>query len=176
MAHLLRRRLDQEGWDETVFEGQIVSLTRRGMFVLFDRLFQGYLSTRELPHDYYELNELETVLEGRRTGLAYKVADLVSVRVTAVDEVRGRVDVALAGEAEGDVGLIRAASRRAGRRPVACGQQERPQRGSAQVQDHPHPRAQSRTSAAGARQKVDGRSVARVADRVRMLRRPHGGR
>ena len=96
LAHLLRRRVQEQGWDQAVFEGQILSLTRRGMFVLFDRLFQGYLSTRELPRDYYDLNELETVLEGRRNGLAYKVADLISVKVIAIDEARGRVDLALA--------------------------------------------------------------------------------
>ena len=102
LAHLLRRRLDEQGWDETVFQGQVLSLTRRGMFVLFDRLFQGYLSVRELPRDYYDLNELETVLAGRREGRAYKVADLLEVRVTAIDEARGRVDLALARVPGGD--------------------------------------------------------------------------
>jgi len=96
LAHLLKRRLDEEGWGETVFEGQVLSLTRRGMFVLFDRLFQGYLSTRELPRDQYDLNELETVLAGRRNGRAYKVADLLRIRVMAIDQVRGRVDLTLA--------------------------------------------------------------------------------
>jgi len=96
LAHLLRRRLDEDGWRESVFEGQVVSLTRRGMFVLFERLFQGYLSVSELPRDTYELNELETVFEGRRSGRAYKLADLLPVRVIAVDEARGRVDLTLA--------------------------------------------------------------------------------
>ncbi len=104
LAHLLRKRLDEQGWDETVFEGQVLSLTRRGMFVLFDRLFQGYLSTRELPRDYYDLNELETVLEGRRAGHAYKVADLLPVRVIAIDEARGRVDLTLDAGADDDAG------------------------------------------------------------------------
>jgi ribonuclease R len=104
LAHLLRRRLDEAGWEETGFEGQILSLTPRGMFVLFDRLFQGYLSTRELPRDYYDLNELETLLEGRRNGSAYKVADLVSVRVIAIDEARGRVDLGLVADLETDPG------------------------------------------------------------------------
>ena len=40
LAHLLKRRLDEEGW-RSVFEGQVLSLTRRGMFVLFDRLVPG---------------------------------------------------------------------------------------------------------------------------------------
>jgi ribonuclease R len=102
LAQLLRRRLDENGWEESVFEGQVLSLTRRGLFVLFDRLFQGYLSTRELPRDYYELNELETALEGRRSGRAYKIADLLPVRVLAIDEARGRVDLALADGAGGN--------------------------------------------------------------------------
>ncbi len=93
LAHLLRRRLDEDGWGERVFEGQVLSLTRRGMFVLFERLFEGYLPVSELPRDTYELNELETVLVGRRSGRAYKLADLVLVRVLAVDEARGRIDL-----------------------------------------------------------------------------------
>lgn len=101
LAHLLRRRLDSSGWEETVFDGQILSLTRRGMFVLFNRLFQGYLSTRELPRDYYDLNELETVLAGRRSGAVYKLADIVAVKVIAIDEARGRIDLALASDADG---------------------------------------------------------------------------
>jgi ribonuclease R len=104
LAHLLKRRLDEGGWEGAVFEGQVLSLTRRGMFILFDRLFQGYLSTAELPRDDYRLNELETALEGRRSSRAYRLADILRVRVLAVDEVRGRVDLTLAsspGEGEG---------------------------------------------------------------------------
>jgi ribonuclease R len=104
LAHLLRSKLDDEGWEGSIFEGQIVSLTRRGMFVLFDRLFQGYLSTAELPRDFYDLNELETVLEGRRGGATFQVADLVPVKVIAIDEARGRVDLTLAGDVKGDGG------------------------------------------------------------------------
>jgi len=98
LAHLLKRRLDEGTSAGAVFEGQVMSLTRRGLFVLFDRVFQGYLSVRELPEDDYRLNELETALVGRRTGRAYRLADLVPVRVLAVDPVRGRVDLTLADE------------------------------------------------------------------------------
>ena len=96
LAHLLKRRLDEECWRENVFEGQVLNLTRRGMFVLFDRLFQGYLSVDELPRDRYLLNELETAMEGKRSGRAYKIADLLPVRVVGVDEARGKVDLTLA--------------------------------------------------------------------------------
>jgi len=74
------------------------------MFVLFDRLFQGYLSANELPRDYWELNELETAMVGRRSSRAYKIADLLPVRVVAIDEARGRVDLTLAGGPDGEDG------------------------------------------------------------------------
>ncbi len=139
LAHLLKRRLAEEG-PNSVFEGQVVSLTRRGMFVLFDRLFQGYLSTNELPRDEYRLNELETALEGRRSSRAYKLADPLSVRVLAVDEVRGRVDLTLAGSSDedavrtrenrGPVGLRAAPERPSGRgRPRTSGRGRSPRRG-----------------------------------------------
>ena len=93
MAHLLKRRLDQQGWD-TVFSAEIVSLVRTGAFVLFEQLHEGFLPARLLPGDYYELNELESAMVGRRTGAAFRLADVIEVRVTGVDEARGRVDVA----------------------------------------------------------------------------------
>jgi ribonuclease R len=113
LAHLLKRRLAEEGWG-SVFEGQVLSLTRRGMFVLFDRLFQGYLPAAELPRDEYRLNELETALEGRRSSRAYKLADMLPVRVLAVDEVRGRVDLTLVGSFEDEDGRESWAEREGG--------------------------------------------------------------
>jgi ribonuclease R len=104
LAHLLRHRLDENGWSQT-FDGQIVCLTRRGMFVLFDRMFQGYLSTSELPRDFYDLNDLETVLEGRRTGTTLQLADRLPVKVIAIDEARGRVDLTIATDLKGDGAL-----------------------------------------------------------------------
>jgi ribonuclease R len=95
LAHLLRRRLEDEGWRQT-FRGQILSLVHVGAFVLFEDLYQGFLPARFLPGDYYELNDAETALVGRRTGAAYRLADFVEVEVVAVDEARGKVDLVLA--------------------------------------------------------------------------------
>ncbi len=94
LAHLLKSRLDGAGW-QTVFEGQIVSLVHAGAFVLFDELYEGFLPARVLPGDYYELNELGTALVGRRTGAAYRLADLLPITVTGIDEARGKVNLAL---------------------------------------------------------------------------------
>ena len=112
LAHLLKRRLDESGWEESVFDGQVLSLTRRGMFLLFDRLFQGYLSVDELPRDQYRLNELETAMEGKRSGRAYKLADMLRVRVIGIDAARGRVDLTLAPDQDGDPAEAGNASRR----------------------------------------------------------------
>lgn len=100
LAHVLKRRLEEEDWGERVFAGQIMSLSRRGVFVLFERLFQGYLPVSELPPDQYQLNELETALMGKRHGRVYKLADLLPVRVLGVDEARGRIDLGLGGGEE----------------------------------------------------------------------------
>ncbi len=97
LAHLLKRRLDEQGWN-TSFSGLVLSLIRSGAFIRFEGLYEGFLPARLMPDDYYELNELESALVGRRTGMAFRLADLVQVRVSGIDEARGRIDVVLAGE------------------------------------------------------------------------------
>ena len=95
LAFLLRQRLDADGWDRA-FSGQILSLVRSGMFVLFEDLHQGFLAARNIPGDYYELDDMETAMVGARTGAAYRLADLVQVKVIGIDEARGKVDLILA--------------------------------------------------------------------------------
>lgn len=97
LAHLLAARLERGGRGQ-VFPGEILSLVRSGAFVLFDGLYQGFLAARDLPGDYFELNDLETALVGRRSGIAYRLADLVMVRVKTIDEARGKIEVELAEE------------------------------------------------------------------------------
>jgi len=92
LAHLLKRRLDGQGWSST-FAGEIVSLVPAGAFVLFEHLHEGFLPARDLLGDYYELNDLQSALIGRRTGKAYRLADLLTIQVAAVDEARGKVDL-----------------------------------------------------------------------------------
>jgi ribonuclease R len=95
LAHLLKKRLDREGWSQ-VFEGQVLSLVGSGAFVLFDQLYQGFLPARDLPGDYYELNEGETALVGRNSGKSYRLADILPIQVVGIDVARGRVNVMLA--------------------------------------------------------------------------------
>ena len=54
---------------------------------------EGFLSARDLRNDWYDLNEQRTALVGRDTGNSVGIGDPVSVKVTRVEAVRGRVDL-----------------------------------------------------------------------------------
>ncbi len=92
LAWLLERRLFEQGW-EHVFEGEITGAIPSGVFVRFDEVFEGYVPARSLGGDYFELNELGTALEGRRTGRAYRLGDPLGVRVEKIDRPTGKVEL-----------------------------------------------------------------------------------
>ena len=95
LAWLLERRLFDAGWD-AAFEGEIVGAIGSGVFVRFDGVFEGYLPARRMPGDYYELDPLGTALVGRRTGSAYRLGDLIRVRVERIEKTEGKVALELA--------------------------------------------------------------------------------
>ncbi|CAA9498347.1 MAG: hypothetical protein AVDCRST_MAG65-2424, partial [uncultured Solirubrobacteraceae bacterium] len=51
------------------------------------------LPVRKLGGDWWQLNELATMLVGAGTGRALRLGDPVRVRVERVDAARGRVDL-----------------------------------------------------------------------------------
>ncbi|MEX2102552.1 MAG: RNB domain-containing ribonuclease, partial [Gaiellaceae bacterium] len=94
LAWLLERRLFDVGWD-AAFEGEIVGAIASGIFVRFDGVFEGYLPARRMPGDYYELDPLGTALVGRRGGSAYRLGDLIRVRVERIEKTEGKVALEL---------------------------------------------------------------------------------
>jgi ribonuclease R len=92
LAWLLERRLFQEGW-EAEFDGEIVGAIGSGIFVRFGGVFEGYVPTRRLHGDYFELNPLATALVGRRGGFAYRLGDGIRVRVERIEKPSGRVSL-----------------------------------------------------------------------------------
>ncbi|HEY5977690.1 MAG TPA: RNB domain-containing ribonuclease [Solirubrobacterales bacterium] len=97
-AFLLQRELGQgKGRREPVFEGEVSGTIRSGAFVSFGGklgdVYEGFLPARRVPDDFFELNETETALVGRRTGRAFRLGDPISVRVGGVEAPRGRVDL-----------------------------------------------------------------------------------
>jgi ribonuclease R len=91
---LLERLLFAEGW-EAVFDGEVIGLAGAGAFVAFgpEGGFEGMLPVRRLRGDWWELNELGTMLVGARGGQAIRLGDPVRVRIGRVDAPRGRVDL-----------------------------------------------------------------------------------
>jgi ribonuclease R len=87
---LLEKELFDSGWDRE-FEGEVTGVIGAGAFVAFGDGHEGMLPVRRLG-DWYELNELETMLIGAG-GDRIRLGDPVSVRVEKVDPPRGRVDL-----------------------------------------------------------------------------------
>jgi ribonuclease R len=99
---LLERQLFAAGWD-TTFDGEVIGLHSAGVFVAFgDRQqFEGVLPLRRLRGDWWELNELETLLVGSRSGRTLRLGDPMRIQVGRIDAPRGRVDLYREGERDG---------------------------------------------------------------------------
>jgi ribonuclease R len=89
---LLERELREIG-PNAVWDGEVVGLAPVGAFMAFGDGYEGLLPVRRLHGDWWELNELGTVLQGTRTGDAIRLGDAVKVEVGRVDSPRGRVDL-----------------------------------------------------------------------------------
>jgi ribonuclease R len=89
---LLEAELFQTGWDRD-FEGEVTGVIGAGAFVAFGDGQEGMLPVRRLTGDWWELNELETMLIAAGSGERLRIGDPVSVRVEKVDASRGRVDL-----------------------------------------------------------------------------------
>ena len=92
-AFLLERELFEGGWDR-VFDGEVTGLIGAGAFVRFGGGHEGLLPVRRLRGDWWELNELGTMLTGERSGETIRLGDPVRVRVERIETARGRVDLA----------------------------------------------------------------------------------
>ncbi len=102
-SFLLERELFEAGW-EREFEGEVSGLVGAGAFVRFGGdmadVYEGFLPARLLRGEYFELNDTETALIGRRSGRALRLGDPVEVRVDSIEAPRGRVDLAPVADVE----------------------------------------------------------------------------
>lgn len=81
------------------FAGVITGVTEWGLYVeLTENLCEGLVPVRDLDDDYYELDERNYRLVGRRTGVSYQLGDEVVVRVARTDLQRRQLDFALVGD------------------------------------------------------------------------------
>ena len=92
-ARYMRSRLGE------VFDGIITGVVQFGFFVeLKEVLAEGLVRINTLADDEYIFDEPAHRFVGVRTGKVYRLGDTVKVRVLAVDEERGRIELALASE------------------------------------------------------------------------------
>jgi ribonuclease R len=105
-AFLLERSLF-EGTVAREHDGEVVGLVGAGAFMSFGDGFEGFLPARKLRSDWWELNEVGTILTGEDTGTAIRIGDTLPIVVRKVETARGRVELDVA-----DRPVDRSASRR----------------------------------------------------------------
>jgi ribonuclease R len=83
------------------FEGRITGVTRFGLFLrLADTGAEGLLPARALGSEYFRHDERRHAMIGDRTGTAYKLGDIVSVRLAEAAPLTGGMRFELAEAAE----------------------------------------------------------------------------
>ncbi len=74
------------------FRGRISGVSRFGLFVNLDETgADGILPLRNLPQDFYDLDERGHRVVGRRSGLQLRVGDIIDVKLLETDEVAGGI-------------------------------------------------------------------------------------
>ena len=79
------------------FPGVITGVTEWGLYVeLEENLCEGLVPMRDLADDYYDFDEKNYCLIGRRTGARYRLGDKVVVRVARADVAKKQLDFVIA--------------------------------------------------------------------------------
>jgi ribonuclease R len=79
-----------------VYEGVISGVTEWGLYVeLEENKCEGLIPVRDLPDDYFELDERNYCLVGRRRGERYRLGDKVKVQIARANLDRKQLDFAL---------------------------------------------------------------------------------
>jgi ribonuclease R len=97
-AFLLERRLF-EGDESREHDGEVIGLVGAGAFVAFGDGYEGFLPARKLRGDWWELNEVGTILTGEDTGATIRIGDAVRVIIRRIETARGRVELDVAPQA-----------------------------------------------------------------------------
>jgi ribonuclease R len=80
-----------------VFEGVISGVTEWGIYVeIIENQCEGMVAIRELQDDFFEYDETNYCIKGRRTGKVYMLGDKVNVEVVKADLRKKQLDYRLA--------------------------------------------------------------------------------
>ena len=84
-----------------IFRGRVSGVSRFGLFVNLDETgADGILPMRNLPQDFYDLEERGHRVIGRRRGLQLRVGDVIDVKLLETDEVTGGIVFEYSGRVE----------------------------------------------------------------------------
>ncbi len=82
-----------------VFDGVVSGVTEWGIFVqIIENKCEGMIPLRGLAGDFYEYDEDNYCIRGRRTGRKYQMGDPVRIEVARVNMARKQIDMSLAEE------------------------------------------------------------------------------
>jgi ribonuclease R len=77
---------------DAMFRGRVNGVSRFGVFITLDETgADGILPMRNLPRDYYDLDEAHHRLIGQRHGLVLQVGEAVVVRLLETDDITGGI-------------------------------------------------------------------------------------
>lgn len=80
------------------YAGVITGVTEWGLYVeLEENLCEGLVPIRDLADDYYDFDEKNFSLIGRRNGFRYRLGDKVTVKVARTDLAKKQLDFVIAG-------------------------------------------------------------------------------
>ncbi|MAZ67536.1 ribonuclease R [bacterium] len=69
-----------------VFDGKVTGVLKSGMFVAEDTTrAEGLIRATDIPGDWYELNEKQYSLVGRKSGKTYRIGDKVKMRLKSAN-------------------------------------------------------------------------------------------
>lgn len=81
------------------YTGMITGVMEWGFYVeLEENKCEGLVPMRELADDFYELDEKNQCIVGRRTGIEYRLGDKVKVRVARTNLDKKQLDFAVVDE------------------------------------------------------------------------------
>lgn len=77
---------------DKVFDGLVSSVTRFGVFITLANMIEGLCHIKSMTSDYFEFDEKNIILIGKRTGSIYRIGDAVRVKVENIDLENQNID------------------------------------------------------------------------------------
>ena len=106
---------------DKIFEAKVTGVTRAGLFLTLEATgADGLAPISTLGHDFFVYDQDRHTLTGERTGVTYRLADRLMVRLREVDIVTGGVIVSIEdGDGKSAYKSRRGQSRRGGKGPAS---------------------------------------------------------